>query len=240
MKLALKIAFVVVALFACCAEDLYLSIGRLQPGGPSPITFRTYRPFDFDQAKAFGGKRNLALSQYVPLYIYSPEAVNSGKNKMQDLIATLSDARKKGQMDPGVLARYIKKGFGLDLPQDVAKQLIDYPELQNLLEGMLALEITIMQSKILEQYEPLKGKGTAEVRYPQPVGTVAYPAAEFLTLEKARELLRKQAEQVFWQVDKRVLGEVVAISSAALSPNLKYDQKENDRRIEEIMHRYPS
>lgn len=143
MKLALNTVFIVVALFACYAQDLYPSLYSLQPGNPALISFRAYRPFDFDQAKAFGGERNLALSQYVPLYIYSPEKVNSGKNKMQDLIATLSDARKKGRMDEGVLVRYIKKEFDLDLPQDAAKELIDYPELQNLLEGMLAIENTI-------------------------------------------------------------------------------------------------
>ncbi len=240
MKLAPKIVFIVVALFACWAEDLYVSLGRLKPGDSAPITFRADRPFDFDQAKAFGGERNLALSQYVPLYIFSSANADLGKKKMQDLIATVSDARKKGQMDAGALAGYVKKEFGVELTWDAAKQLTDYPELQNLLEGMLAIENTIMQRRILEEYEPLRGKGTAEVLYPQPVGTVAYPASEFLTLEKAREILRKQADQVFWQVDQQVLAQVVAIASAALSPNLKYDRKENDRRIEEIMHRYPS
>ncbi|HAM51860.1 MAG TPA: hypothetical protein DCP92_14675, partial [Nitrospiraceae bacterium] len=154
MRLAFKTAFVLVALFACCTEDLYLNIGRLKPGDLSPITFRADRPFNFDQAKAFGGKRNLALSQYVPLYVFTSEKANSGKKKMQDLISTLSEADKKGQMDAGVLTRYIKKEFDLDLSQDAAIRLVDYPQLQNLLEGMLAIESSIMQRKILEEYGP--------------------------------------------------------------------------------------
>jgi membrane-associated HD superfamily phosphohydrolase len=41
-------------------------------------------------------------------------------------------------------------------------------------------------------------------------------------------------------VDKGVLDTVLEISQSALLPNLKYDQKENARRIREIVRHYPS
>ena len=104
---------------------------------------------------------------------------------------------------------------------------------------MLAIESSVLQGKILKEPGPLRGKGTAEVRYPAPMGTVAYPAAQFLTVKQARALLVRQAEKIFWQVDKKVLDQVNAISSSGLAPNLVYDQKENERRIEEIILRYP-
>lgn len=45
---------------------------------------------------------------------------------------------------------------------------------------------------------------------------------------------------MFWQVDRNLLDAAVRISLGTLLPNLRYDQKENDRRIEEIVRRYPS
>lgn len=143
-------------------------------------------------------------------------------------------------MDAGALAGYVRKQFGIALTTHGATRLMEYPGLQNLLEGMLAIETSVLQGRILQQRGPLKGKGKAEVRYPEPMGTVAYPAARFMTVKQAAELLQKQAERIFWQVDKKVLDPVIAIASATIAPNLTYDQKENERRIEEIIQRYPS
>ena len=41
-------------------------------------------------------------------------------------------------------------------------------------------------------------------------------------------------------MDKRILDPLLQISMTTLLPNLKYDQDENYRRIEEIIRRYPS
>ncbi|MDR3554854.1 MAG: HDIG domain-containing protein [Syntrophobacteraceae bacterium] len=240
MKTILITIFLALSLLACYSQNISLTFSSLRPGDSSPITFRADRPLVFDQAKAFGGKRNLALSQYVPLYIFSPGEADSGRKEMANFIASLSPSPQGGRMDAGGLAAYLKKQFGIALSPDGAALLLGYPGLQNLLEGMTAIETSVSQSLILKEPGPLGGKATAEVRYPEPMGTVVYPAARFLTVKKAREVLHKQAEKIFWQVDKKVLDQVSAIASATLAPNLIYDQKENERRIEEIIQRYPS
>ncbi len=240
MRPILITLYIAVSLFACYAQNIGLNFFRLQPGDSAPITFRADRPFVFDQAKAFGGKRNMALSQYVPLYIFSPEEVDAGRKEVTDLIGLLSAPTRAGRMDAGALAEYVKKKFAISLTPNGAARLIKYPGLQNLLEGMLDIENSILRRMILEEPRPLSGKATAEVRYPQPMGTVSYPTTRFLTLKQARDLLRRQARKIFWQVEPKVLGEVIEIVSATLAPNLIYDQKENERRIEEIIQRYPS
>ncbi|MGC8490925.1 MAG: HD family phosphohydrolase [Syntrophobacteraceae bacterium] len=237
IRIAICIA---VSLLACYAQNFGLKFFRLQPGVSAPITFRAYRPFDFDQAKAFGGRRNLALSQYVPLYIFSAAEEKSGRQQMANLLAAISPSAKGSPMDASELCTFVQKEFGENLTPADGSRLLAYPGLQNLLEGMLAIEDSLLQDRILKEPGPLKGKETAEVRYPAPMGTVAYPAARFLTIKQAREQLRKQAEKIFWQVDKQVLDPIIAIASASLAPNLIYDQKENERRIEEIVQRYPS
>ena len=239
MKPILTTLFVAISLLACYAQNIGMSFFHLKPGDSVPMTFRADRPFAFDQAKAFGGKRNLALSQYVPLYIFTSGEVNSGTKEMANFIAALSSPREGGPMEAGALASYVQKEFGVALAPDGAGLLAGYPGLKNLLEGMLAIENTVLQNMILKEAGPLKGKGTAEVRYPAPMGTVAYPAARFLTVKQACKLLRRQAEKVFWQVDPKVLDQVTGIASSGLAPNLVYDQKENERRIEEITQRYP-
>ncbi|MDR3567794.1 MAG: HDIG domain-containing protein [Syntrophobacteraceae bacterium] len=240
MKPILITVYIAVCLFACYAQNINLGFFHLKPGERAPITFRADRPFAFDQAKAFGGKRNLALSQYVPLYMYSPGEADSGRKKMADFIAALAVSGSGGRMDGAVLASYVRKYFGVDLTPDQADLLAQFPGLKNLLEGMLAIENSILEMKIVKEPGHLKGKATAEVRYPEPMGTVAYPCGRFLTVKQARERLWRQAEKIFWQVDSKVLAPVVALASATLAPNLIYDQKENERRIEETIQRYPS
>ncbi len=240
MKTILATLFIAVSLLACFAQNISLRFSRLRPGDSAPITFRAYRPFIFDQAKAFGGKRNLALSKYVPLYIFSRGAVDSGKKQMAALLAALSVPPGGTPMDAGAFAARVKKEFAVALAPDEAVRLMGYPGLQNLLEGMRAICNSVLESLILKEPGPLEEKAAAEVRYPEPMGTVTYPSARFLTVNEARDLLRKQAEKIFWQVDPKVLGEVVKIASATITPNLIYDQKENERRIEEIIQRYPS
>jgi putative nucleotidyltransferase with HDIG domain len=69
---------------------------------------------------------------------------------------------------------------------------------------------------------------------------VAHPAEEVITLEQARFMLQDKVSQLFWQINEEVLDPVIKISLSTLLPNLKYDKKENDRRIQEIVRRYPS
>jgi cyclic-di-AMP phosphodiesterase PgpH len=162
------------------------------------------------------------------------------KKKMQDLINKVSSLDFQELSDGGAFSKYLRKEYGIEMSSEAASQLIRYPSLRNLLEGILSIEESILESKIVEDPEPLKGKKTAEVLYADPIGTIAYPVAELMTQEGARRSLQTKASHVFWQVDREILDSVLQISLVTLLPNLKYDKKENNRRIEEIIRRYPS
>jgi cyclic-di-AMP phosphodiesterase PgpH len=240
LKIFLNILLVVLGIFSCYAEDIYLHFQPPGPEKPVYLTIRCQLPFNFDQEKAFGSKRNLALSQYIPLYSFTPDNAASSKKKMQDLINKASSFQSQERSDGGAYAKYLRKDYGIELSSDAALQLLQYPNLRNLLEAIRTIEESILQSKIIADPQPLKGKKTAEVRYPDPIGTIAYPATEFITLEEARRSLQNNVYQVFWQVDRSILDPVLQISLATILPNVKYDKKENDRRIEEIIRRFPS
>ena len=143
-------------------------------------------------------------------------------------------------MGRGALVDYLKKEFGVDISPEIAARLLRYPDLKNLLAGILTIQESISQGKIVEDPVPLKGKMTARVLYPEPIGISTFPADEITTLEQARLRLQERVHQLFRQVDPRILNPVLQISLATLQPNLKYDQKDNDRGIEEIIKQYPS
>ena len=240
MKLFLNVILVIVSVFACYTEEIYLHFRPPTLGKPMSITIRSEFPFNFDQEKAFGSKRNLALSQYIPLYTYVPDRIAASKKKMRELIDKVSSLQSQEPIDGGGFAKYLRKDYGVELSPEAAAQLLQYPNLKNLFEGILTIEESIFEAKIVEDPKPLKAKKTAEVFYPDPIGTIAYPASEFITQDGARHTLQTKVSQVFWQVDRNLLDDAVRISLATLLPNLRYDQKENDRRIEEIVRRYPS
>ncbi|MHC1744526.1 MAG: HDIG domain-containing metalloprotein [Syntrophobacteraceae bacterium] len=240
MKIILNIILVLVSVAAYYAEDIYLLVSPLSPERSAYITVHSRVAFNFDQEKAFGSKRKIALSQYIPIYTHEPARSTSARKKMQDLIDKVSSLHSQDLNDGGAFTRYLKKEYGVELSPEAAAQIIQYPNLKNLLEGILTIEESILEGKIVEDPEPLKGKKTAEVLYADPIGTIAYPATELTTLEGARHSLRTKVSQVYWQVDPSLLDSILQISLVTLLPNLRYDKKENDRRIEEIIRRYPS
>jgi cyclic-di-AMP phosphodiesterase PgpH len=240
LKIFLNALLVVVSVFSCYVEEIYLHFRPLRPDTVVYLTLRSQLAFNFDQEKALGSKRNLAISQFIPLYSYVPDRTAASKKMMQDLISKVSSLQPKEQIDGDSFTKYLRKENGVEVSQETALLLLQYPSLKNLLEAVLTIEESMLQSKIIEDPQHLKGKKTAEVLYPDPIGTIAYPATEFITLDEARRSLQTKVSQVFWQVDRSLLDSVLQISLASLLPNLKYDQKENDRRIEEIIRRYPS
>jgi hypothetical protein len=129
--------------------------------------------------------------------------------------------------DVGSIKKYcrhlkcLKKEFEAELGAEVALRLLKYSDLKNLLAGILTIEGSILQSKIVEDPAPLQGKKTVRVLYPDPVGTVAFPADEFLTLEEARTDLQKKILQLFWQIAPNILDPVLKISLATLQPDLR-------------------
>ena len=240
MKLLLNIILVLITFFACYIEEIYLFVLPPQPQEVIPFTVRSQRYFNFDQEKALGGKREIALSQYVPLYTDVPGGDEKAKTAMNALIEKVSTLRNQKLTGGQGLSEYLRTEFGLELPRKLAARLIKYQDLKRLVAGILTIEESILKSKIVEDPKPFMGKKAIEVLYPEPSGIVTYPVGEIITLENARLNLQEKGRQLFWQVDKRILDPLLQISMATLLPNLKYDQDENYRRIEEIIRRYPS
>jgi len=236
----LNVILVVVTFFACYIEAIYLSFLPPQPGEVAPFTVRSQRVFNFDQEKALGNYRKVALLRYVPLYDYDSDRTKEARQKLESLSLMASNYQDLNQTDEEALVKYLQGEFGLELDQDTALKLFRQPNLKNIIDGLITIQDSMFHAKIVEDPEPLKGKKSIEVRYPQPTGIVAYPAKEIIGLEKARLILQEKVNQLFWQVDRSVLDTLAQISLATLMPNLKYDLMENERRIEEIIQRYPS
>ncbi len=240
MKLLLNVILVLVTFFSCYIESIYLSLLPPHPGDVIPLTVRSQGNFSFDQEKALGGKRKIALSQYVPLYSYVPDRMDEAKKKIIDLIKKVSSLKQRKSSAWKELTRYLQEEFGVEVHWKVAVKLLQYRKLESTLEGILTVEESILRDKIAEDAEPFQGKKTIEVLYPEPTGIVVHSTKEVITLAAAKLLLQEKVNQLFWQVDSDLLNLLLEISLTTLFPNLEYDHTENDKRIESIIQRYPS
>jgi putative nucleotidyltransferase with HDIG domain len=240
MKLLLNVILVLVTFFSCYIESIYLSLLPPHPGDVIPLTVRSQGNFSFDQEKALGGKRKIALSQYVPLYSYVPDRMDEAKKKIIDLIKKVSSLKQRKSSAWKELTRYLQEEFGVEVHWKVAVKLLQYRKLESTLEGILTVEESILRDKIAEDSEPFQGKKTIEVLYPEPTGIVVHSTKEVITLAAAKLLLQEKVNQLFWQVDSDLLNLLLEISLTTLFPNLEYDHTENDKRIESIIQRYPS
>lgn len=239
MKLLLNVILVLVTFFSCYIENIYLSLSPPHPGDVIPFTIRSQRNFSFDQEKALGGKRKMALSQYVPLYTYVPVGRNEAKKRISSLIKKVSSLQHRKSSAWKELARYLQDEFGVQVHRRDAVKLLQYRKLESTLEGIMTVEESILRGKVAEDSEPFQGKKTIEVLYPEPTGIVVNSTNEVITLETAKLLLQEKVNQLFWQVDSDVLNLLLEISLTTLSPNLEYDHTENDKRIESIIQQYP-
>lgn len=240
VKLSLNLILILVSFFACFFDDIYLCLLPPRTGTVVPFTVRSQQHFNFDQEKALGDKRQKALSQYVPLYAYVPDRSAAATGELQRLFEKIDSLNSRDSEGIKDFQEYVKAGCGLELSDRAVRRLIRYPDLKNFIQGILTVEESILQDKIVKDPSPLFGKKTIEVLYPKPSGIVVFPTAEVMTLEAARLALREKVQQLFWRVDKAVLDPVLEISVATLGSNLEYDEAENQKRIEEIIHQYPS
>jgi putative nucleotidyltransferase with HDIG domain len=240
MRLILNIILVTVTILASFFEYIYFTTFPPKLGKVIPFTVRSQGFFTFDQDKALGGRRDIALSRYIPLYTYLPNNAKKARKRMEELIKEISFLQGQKPFSGNELVNYLHEAFGINLSLDEADKFLRYQNMTNLLSGILTVEKSIMQNIIVDDSKPFSGKVTVEVLYPDPKGIVSQPTDEILTLEQARSMLQGKAAKLFWQVDKSVLGPVITILQSALLPTLKYDVEENSRRIEEIVRRYPS
>ncbi len=240
MRLLLNIILITLTVLACHIDDIYLHFWPPQPDKAINLTIRSRRTFRFDQQKALEVNRKKALSQYIPVYRFTPPEVEASKQKFEEFVRAISAFKEKRQKGVENLRKQLEKELGVQISVDNIIRIIQYRDLNNLLEGILTIEESIMQNNILRDPSGLIGKKSIEIQMPNSNGTVTHPVDDLITLEKARFLLEEKIRQLFWQVDKRVLEPVVRVSLATLQPNLKYDQKENERRLDIINRKFPS
>ncbi|MEJ2286263.1 MAG: HDIG domain-containing protein [Desulfobacterales bacterium] len=240
MRLLLNIFLVFLAIVACYLEDIYLHFWPPQTEKAIHLTIRARRSFSFDQQEALEKNRQKALSRFIPVYRYIPPKIEVSTKKFENFnraVTTFQDNKQNGVEG---LRVQLEADFGIELtPADVIS-IVKYRDFTNLLEGILTIEESIQQNKILGDLRHLAGKSTIEIQSPNTEGTVTQSVDDLITVEKARYLVEEKVRQLFWQVDKRVLEPVLRICLTTLQPNLRFDQKENERRQEIINRKFPS
>jgi putative nucleotidyltransferase with HDIG domain len=239
MKLFLNITLILLTIFACFVENIYLALRPPQPQRIASMTFRARQPFNYDQNKALNANRIQALSQYVPVFKYVPEKVNATREKMQALTKELLSYRGSRKDRITDLSLSIRSEFGMDVSPEVLSKVLSYRDLKKLLKAILTVEESILQNKILGDSAYLNGKKTIEIHDPGLAAPVLTPVDELTSLEAARISLQQKVKQLFWQVNESILDPVLRMSQATLLPNLEYDQNENARRLDKIHRQYP-
>jgi putative nucleotidyltransferase with HDIG domain len=240
LKLFLNAILILVAFLACYVEDISLVFRPPQVGQTAFLTFRAQSDFSFDQQKTFGSLRHAVVAQHIPIYAYNRDRVAATKAKMEGFMNEVLTDQSRGREGREPLMGYLRKEFGVTISYEDATRLLRYHDLKNILAGIETTQASVADDKIVENPGALKGKKIVRIVYPEPEGVITFPADEITTLEKARGDLQARIHQIFWQVDPRILNPLLAVALATLQPNLTYDQKVNEKRIETLTQQFPS
>jgi len=240
MRLIFNTILILLAILACFAEDIYLYLRPPQIDHAIYLTIRSHGNFSFDQHTALDAKRREALAGYIPIYRYDPQGVKTALEKFKAFMGAAFTLQEKKQKEVGNFRNQLQEEFGVALSQNDIANIVKYRDLKNLLEGILTIEESILQNKILHDPQGLLDKNSIEIQNPNAAGTVLQPVDELISLKQARFVLEEKVRQLFWQVDKSVLDPIVQVSLATLQPNLEYDQTENERRLDKINREFPS
>jgi len=240
MRLIFNVVLISLTILACYLEDSYLYLWPPQIDHTIYLTIRSHGNFSFDQRAALDVKRKDALARYIPVYRYNPQGVETSIEKFKVFMKAAFTLQEKKQQGVEDFRSQLQEAFDVGLSQANITKIIKYRDLKNLLEGILTIEESILQNKILSDSQGLMDKNSIEIQSPNSAGTVTLPLNELISLEKARFLLEEKVGQLFWQVDKSILDPIVQVSLATLQPNLEYDQLENERRLDKINREFPS
>ncbi len=240
MRLFLNIILISLTLLACYIGDIYLYLWPPRTNLPANLTIRTHHSFSFDQQTELDLKRQTALSRHKPVYRHSPQAVEAAINDFKVFIQAISAIQKPDAGKIEELRRQFRQDFSVRFSAADMSQIISYRDLRNLLQGILTIEESILQNKIVANFDGLKDKQDILIKSPNSNGSVTQPVSALIALDKARSLLEDKIRQLFWQVDNRVLNPVIQASQATLRPNLEYDQAENQRRLNRINREFPT
>ena len=189
MRLFLNIILISITVLACFIEDIYLDLRPPQSDQILYLTVRSRRNFSFDQQTALDDKRKNALSQYIPVYRYSPQGVEASIKKFEAFKKAVSSFRENKQKGVENLRIQLQKDFEVQLSPANIIRILKYRDLKNLLDGILTIEESILQNRIINDFKDLKGKETILVINPNSTGTVTHPVKDLIPLKKAQLLL---------------------------------------------------
>lgn len=240
MRLLLNFILITLTILACTVEDIYLFFWPPQPNQIINLTIRSRRDFSFDQAEALDDKRKKALSQYIPVYRFKPENVETSKQKFKWFMNELVLYQNKKQQEIENLRKRLQEELEVSLTRADILGILKHRDLKNLLDGILTIEESVLQNKILSESQNLMGKNTIEIQNPNSDGMATHSVDDLMALDKAHLFVEEKVRQLFWQVDKRVLDPVLKVSLATLQPNLEFDQSENQKRLDQINREFPS
>lgn len=240
MKYVYAIVLILVTLVACYAQEIYLHVYPPQVGTTLYMTLRAQTPFNYDQRKVYGSKKDHALLEYVPLYTYSSDDSEAVKKKIDGLISKVSEFRLQKNVGEASFWGYLKREFHTDFNRNEIRKLYQYKNLENLLQLVMSIAEPIMQSKIIDSLNPLKDKKTIDIYYLNPSRTEPFQINKLMTVDDARSQLREKVSRLLWNVDGHLRNNVLELIVPFISKNLTYDENENNRRIEEIINQFPS
>ncbi len=240
MKLILNILLILTFFVTFFAEDLHFKLRPPRAGEMMLITARVRYAFEFDRQNALSDIRKNAIAQYTPIYTYLPDRFRQARAKTRDLSEMIGVFRSRGKDGNKGLAAYLKLKFNVTVTPAAASEIIQYKNLKNLLDGILTVQESIFQNKIVPAETDLTGKEYVEIAAPNPGGFTRYHADDLMSLTEARSTMLIRIKKLFWQVDPEVLAPVLKIAAASLVPNLMYNHLKNNQRIEKILQRYPT
>ena len=163
MRLLLNIFLISLAIVACYLEDIYIYFWPPQPEKAVHLTIRTRHTFSFNQQEALEENRLKALSQYVPVYRSIPPNIEATREKFENFSQAVTTFQDQKQNGVEGLRVQLESDFGIELtPADVIS-IVKYRDFKNLLEGILTIEESILQNKILDDSQKLADKTTIEI-----------------------------------------------------------------------------
>jgi putative nucleotidyltransferase with HDIG domain len=240
IRIFLNITLILLTFCACYFENIYLLFWPPRVNDATIITFRAQQAFTYDQKKALSLNRQKAHSKYIPVFRYIPGRVEKARKKLRALSNEFSVYKAVKGRGSENLVLYLEERLGVNVSKRDVIRIIKYRDLKQLLEGILTIQESVLQHKIIDDTQYLRGKKSVEIQNLGSNETAVFAIDDVTTLEKARFSMQTKIHQLFWQVDKKILDPMVQMSIATLEPNLIYDQFVNQRRLEKLDRQFPT
>ncbi len=239
MKIFLNILIVLLAVAACFSDFLLIYAIPPEKGASAAYTIRSRRPFIFNQEKEFVDARKFALKNHVPIYRFIPDTLKSARESAAEFRRTLSENKGNDLKNREAVKNFLESYTDRDLKLSDIRRLLQYKDMEKLIEGILTIEESILHELIVDDREKPDGKQAVEVLYSDPRGGVVYPVKNVISVSHAKKVFTEKVSHVYWQIQDDVVNPVSRFFMAGIKPNIQYDEIENNHRLNEIHKRYP-